>query len=265
MKILVTNDDGIHSPGIRTLIETLSGMGTVIVAAPSEEKSAASHALTISRPLFVKQIRISGVAGFAVDGTPADCIKLAVDKLMPERPDVVVSGINQGANTGINVFYSGTVAAALEATLMGIPAVAVSLASHQAQSFLFSAAFTRSLLGSQCMKSLPAGVFINVNIPNLPEDEIKGIRITRQGEARYSDCYIQQHDPDGRPFYWLTGTRIQGTEELNMDVHAVRAGYISMTPLRANLNADWNSVDIVRWFAELPETLLADLACCRET
>jgi 5'/3'-nucleotidase len=263
MRILLTNDDGISAPGLQTLAESFSDTDLLTIAAPSGDRSAVSHGITIARPIFVQDVPVQGIVGHAIDGTPADCVKLAVDRLMNDRPDIVISGINQGANTGINIFYSGTVAAALEATLMGIPAMAVSMASYTSTAFQFAATVAKFMVMSGTVASIPKGMMLNVNIPNLPENEIQGIRITKQGEGGYRDCYVEYKDPKGRPYYWLTGNKTDSEDNLDIDRHALRAGWISVTPLQSSLNVNSNQPDFVEWLTHTLDRKLSDFLCKR--
>jgi 5'-nucleotidase len=237
MNILVTNDDGIASPGIYALVQALRTVGTVTVVAPDRQQSAVGHALTVSEPLRVTHIwRDEQFFGYAVSGTPADCVKLAVAQLLGRKPDLVVSGINHGYNTGINVLYSGTVSAATEAMLLGIPAFAVSLGSFDEHADCSVAARTAAYIAERYHHlGLPAGTLLNVNVPPLSESEIKGLRITRQGQGMWNDTYQERLDPMGRPYYWLCGTYNHLDNDPNADDVAVEQGYIAVTPIRFQL------------------------------
>ncbi|GIV54211.1 MAG: 5'-nucleotidase SurE [Candidatus Kapaibacterium sp.] len=237
MKILVTNDDGIASQGIYALVQALRKIGDVTVVAPDRQQSAVGHALTVSEPLRVTHIwRDRQFFGYAVSGTPADCVKLAVARLLDQKPDIVVSGINHGYNTGINVLYSGTVSAATEAMLLGIPALAVSLGSFDEQADCTVAAKTAAYLVERYHTfGLPATTLLNVNVPALPESQIKGVRITRQGQGMWNDTYEERLDPMGRPYYWLRGIYNHLDSDPNADDVAVERGYIAVTPIRFHL------------------------------
>jgi 5'-nucleotidase len=242
--ILVTNDDGIHSPGIISLAERLSEIGRVVVVAPDRERSAVGHSLTLHSPLRAEEIR----PGFyAVDGTPTDCVNLGIHGLLDSRPDLVVSGINKGGNLGDDITYSGTVSAAMEATLMGVPAFAVSLEAGPflPENFHMAAAFSRFLAGAVHQNGLPVDTFLNVNIPILPP---RGVRLTRQGKRRYGDVVVEKTDPRGRKYYWI-GVGEPGFQNVEgTDFNAIYNSYISVTPLHLDLTnyrsfetlADWD-------------------------
>ncbi len=201
MKIMLTNDDGIHSFGLHELAEALGREHDVVVVAPDSERSAVSHGLTIRIPLFIRKQAVGYVAGFAVSGTPADCVKLGIDQLVQQEPELIVSGINNGANTGLNVFYSGTVAAALEASFAGIRAIAVSIGSFTPQYVPDAARIIAAIIRDLTISSFPSGVVLNINIPNLPEAEIKGIRLTKQSRMKFKDTYISRENPNGAPLF----------------------------------------------------------------
>lgn len=229
---LLTNDDGFFSEGIQALAQRLKGLGEIFIVAPDREKSATSLSLTLRRPLRVQKVspRI-----FAADGTPADCIYLALKKLLPRRPDLIISGINRGPNLGQqDIAYSGTVAAALQGTFLGIPSVAVSLLPDFRGKFHFSQAarFSRSLILILHKKKLPSGLTLNINIPAPP---VKGIKITRLGEKRYDPEIIEKKDPRENIYYWIgTGNpQVKGNE--GTDVRVVSRGFISITPIHKDL------------------------------
>lgn len=231
MLILVTNDDGIHSAGLQALADRLQAFGRVAVVAPDRERSAIGHALTLHAPLRAEQV---AAQRWAVSGTPTDAVILAIQALLQEKPDLVISGINKGGNLGDDLTYSGTVAAAMEATLMGVPAMAVSLCGPHFKYADFAAAaeFTVQLAASVLEHGLPADTFINVNVPNtIP----LGIRLTRQGKRIYSDAVVVNRDPRGRSYYWV-GTGALGFQDLEgSDFHAINQGYVSVTPLHLDL------------------------------
>ncbi|MCX7930698.1 MAG: 5'/3'-nucleotidase SurE [Chlorobi bacterium] len=247
MNILVTNDDGITSAGIYALATALRSLGTVTVVAPDRQQSAVGHALTVSEPLRVTRFwRDNQFFGYAVSGTPADCIKLAVARLLDRKPDIVVSGINHGYNTGINVLYSGTVSAATEAILLGIPAIAISLGSFDEEVDCSVAARTAAYLVEQYHNlELPPSTLLNVNVPALPEDQVKGIRITRQGQGYWNDTYHERLDPMGRPYYWLAGTYNHLDDDPNSDDVAVDRGYIAITPIHYQLT-DEKAIELLK-------------------
>ncbi len=234
MQILVTNDDGIHSSGLLVLAEALSAVGEVVVVAPDRERSAVSHSLTLHHPLRAEEIR-PGV--FAIDGTPTDCVNLGIHGLFPGRPDLVVSGINRGSNMGDDITYSGTVSAAMEATLMGVPAFAVSLDSPglRREDYLPAARFAARMAAQVARQGLPPDTLLNVNVPLSPSGGIRGVRLTRQGKRVYKDLVVEKLDPRGRKYYWI-GAGELGFENLEgTDFHAVASGFISVTPLHLDL------------------------------
>ncbi len=233
MKILVTNDDGVHAPGIVALAEALRQLGEVAVVAPDRERSAVGHALTLHHPLRVFDLR-PGV--FAIDGTPTDCVNLGIHTLLSFKPDLVVSGINRGGNLGDDVTYSGTVSAAMEATLMGIPAFAISLVTAgNGDHFTAAAAFAVKLAGVISAKGLPADTFLNVNVPDLPADQLLPPLITSQGKRRYEGSIVEKVDPRGRSYYWIGNGEQNFHNIVGSDYHAVSHNHVSITPLHLDL------------------------------
>lgn len=243
MNIMVTNDDGIDAPGIIALAKALRPLGRVAVVAPDREQSAVSHAITLHHPLRAEQ-RADDT--YAVSGTPTDCVNLGIHNLLDFHPDLVVSGINRGGNMGDDVTYSGTVSAAMEATLMGIPGVAVSLATSGSGIHYDDAAlFVRRLVRRIGSESLPPDTLLNVNIPDLPAERVRPPVITRQGRKRYQGAIVDNIDPRGRQYYWIgsiepTYEDIEGT-----DFAAVIRGHISITPLHLDLT-NYASIDLLR-------------------
>ncbi|MDZ4745555.1 MAG: 5'/3'-nucleotidase SurE [bacterium] len=237
MLILVTNDDGIDSPGIQALVQAMSRIGRVIVVAPDRQQSAVGHALTVSSPLRATPFYREGtMLGYAINGTPADCVKLAVSTLLEERPSMVISGINHGSNTSVNAIYSGTVSAATEGTLMGIPSMAVSLDSfNQASDMTLAAEVAHSVASRLCDLGLPAGTLLNVNVPHITRDAFKGLRVTRQGRSVWNDSYDVRKDPQGQPYYWLTGDFVSLEPLPDADDLAVAEGWAAITPLHHEL------------------------------
>lgn len=231
MLILVTNDDGIHSAGLQALADRLQTLGRVAVAAPDRERSAVGHALTLHVPLRADQIAADR---WAVSGTPTDAVSLGIQGLLKEKPDLVISGINKGGNLGDDLTYSGTVAAAMEATLMGVPAIAISKCGpnfHYAD-FAAAADVACRLAAIVLEHGLPADTFLNVNVP---ETAPHGMRLTRQGKRIYADAVVHNRDPRGRAYYWI-GTGELGFQDLEgTDFHAVDKGYVSVTPLHLDL------------------------------
>jgi 5'-nucleotidase len=235
-RILVTNDDGIYSAGIYALHNAMLEIGETYVVAPDSEKSAVGHAITIADPLRVFEIERNGkFFGWAVNGTPADCVKLGVKGILQFKPDLVVSGINQGSNTATNVIYSGTVSAATEGTIMGIPSIAFSLTTFKKTDFSFAAEIARFLAAKVLEHGLPPGTLLNVNIPPFPREEIKGIQITRQGKGRYEEAFEKRVDPANRTYFWLGGTKLLLDTDKDIDEVAVMNQYVSVTPLQYDL------------------------------
>jgi len=247
--ILVTNDDGYDAPGIATLIEILSPLGEVTVVAPDREQSASSHSLTLHRPLRAYRV---GERRFRVDGTPTDCVHLAVTSLTGGvAPDLVVSGINRGLNVGDDVTYSGTVAGALEGTLLQIPSIAVSTEiDDQGQTdYTTVGPFIGLLVPAVLSRGLPRGVLLNVNFPKVPP---RGVRVTRQGTRTYRATALERRDPTGRPYYWIDAADTTPTGEVDGDHLAISDGYISVTPLQANLTHEGSLGEFGSWVGELP-------------
>ncbi len=236
--ILITNDDGIHAPGLAELKGALGGLGNLKVVAPDSERSAMGHAITMLHPLRVVEVNHSGeLFGLAINGTPADCVKLAVHSLLPRLPRLVVSGINLGPNTGTNVLYSGTVSAATEGTILGIPSMAVSLKSFDKQSdFTAAGIYARQFAERILERGLPDGILLNLNVPAIPKETIKGVRLTRLARYRYRDRYDRRQDPRGRDYFWLTGEDAEVLDPASdADAVAVEQGYVSLTPLSYDL------------------------------
>lgn len=231
-KILITNDDGIFAPGIYALWEAMQEVGQTTVVAPDTEQSAVGHAITLSDPLRVEGIhRTGGFEGFAVSGTPADCAKIAIRSLMDKKPDVLISGINRGANLGNNIIYSGTVSAATEGTMLGIPSVAISINSFNSDEFRGAKETASKVVHYLTNNTLPSGTLLNVNVPYCPPEEIKGIKVTRQGNQYFQDDFDQRKDPRGRTYYWMKGKIVDDDQELYYDSKAVCDGYVSITPI----------------------------------
>ncbi|MCS6966429.1 MAG: 5'/3'-nucleotidase SurE [Candidatus Kapabacteria bacterium] len=237
MRILVTNDDGIEAAGLHALADALRPLGEVVIVAPDRQQSAVGHALTVSEPLRVVPFRSNGQhVGYAVNGTPADCVKLAVTSLLPWRPDVVASGINHGRNTAVNILYSGTVSAATEGTLLGIPSLAFSLDAYQPEvDFRAASLIARYLVQHLPQLGVPLGTLLNVNIPALPLEQIRGIRVTRQGASVWRDWYERRRDPWGREYFWLAGEYLLADGIPDADDVALVQGYVSITPIRYEL------------------------------
>jgi len=237
-KILVSNDDGIYSEGIIALREAMMEIGEVYVYAPHKQQSAVGHAITTHLPLRVNPYYMNGeFFGYAVTGTPADCVKLAVTTHMKEKPDLIVSGINHGSNAAINVIYSGTVSAATEGTILGIPSIAFSLTTYVDFDFTYSKKVAKIIARAVLNTGLPPGVLLNVNIPPVPEDKIKGIKVTKQGKSRWNDYFERRVDPQQREYYWLTGTMNSVEDDEDSDIRAIQENYVSVTPIQFDLTA----------------------------
>jgi 5'-nucleotidase len=251
LHILVSNDDGIDAPGIYALVQEMKKIGTVTVVAPDKQQSAVGHAITMNYPLRVKEFKKNGkFFGYAVQGTPADCVKLAVRAILKREPDLVVSGVNHGSNTAISIIYSGTVSAATEGTILGIPSIAVSLTTYAPADFRYSAQIARKLALLVTKRGLPPGTLLNVNVPPLNPKEIKGILITRQGKAIWNDTFDHRRDPNDREYYWLTGGLEAVDTDLEFDEAAVRGNYISVTPIQYDLT-DYKMFETMkRWGVE---------------
>jgi len=238
MNILITNDDGIDSPGILALAQALKEIGNVTVIAPDRQQSAVGHALTVSAPLRAVPFQRNGdMFGFAVNGTPADCVKLGVSTLLAIKPDLVVSGINHGANTAVNVMYSGTVSAATEAMMIGIPALAVSLTSFSLDAEMSVAAdYAKRVAGSMLEWGLQKDTILNMNVPAISREEVKGMRITRLSNSYWDDSYDSRKDPMGREYHWIVGAyRVPEEADIETDDGAVRNGWVSLTPVHYDL------------------------------
>lgn len=235
--ILVTNDDGIDSAGILALVQAMRGIGRVAVIAPDRQQSAVGHALTVSSPLRATPFYRNGeLFGHAINGTPADCVKLGISTLLDAMPRLVVSGINHGANTAVNVLYSGTISAATEATMMSVPAIAVSIDTFAMSADCSVAARYASLIAQYVLDNgLPRGTLLNVNVPHRSAADIRGIRITTQGDSQWDDKYERRADPMGRDYYWLTGRHVMSTGDPLADDVAVAEGFVSITPIHYRL------------------------------
>jgi 5'/3'-nucleotidase len=232
MIILISNDDGVRSEGVLALAEAVESLGQVYVVAPDREQSAASHSLTLHRPLRVEEV---GVRRYAVDGTPTDCVNLAVSGILPARPGLVLSGINKGANLGDDITYSGTVSAAMEGTLLGIPSVAISLVAREHFDFTAAAEFAALLARQVMARPLPPHTLLNVNVPAIPRERMSGVRVTRQGKRRFGDAVVEKRDPRGKKYYWIGGDELGFVDEPGTDFAAVRDGAVSITPVHLDL------------------------------
>ncbi|MBL8986932.1 MAG: 5'/3'-nucleotidase SurE [Gemmatimonadales bacterium] len=249
MNILVSNDDGILAPGIRVLANACREVGNVTVVAPDREQSGTSHSLTLHRPL--RPARTHDGA-FQVDGTPTDCVLLAVGALLPERPDFVFSGINHGPNMGEDVLYSGTVSAAMEAVALGIPGIALSFAGRDPELMSsYHVTLVRLIRQITSIGSFPAETLLNINLPKIPADEVKGVRVTKLGSRFFSGSITPMKDPWGREVFWIGGGDVTWTVDQDSDQAAVKEGYISVTPLHMDLT-NYRLIETVgSWALEL--------------
>lgn len=258
MKLLISNDDGVSALGLRTLADQLATAGhDVTVVCPDRERSATGHGLTLHQPIraeIVRAIFHPAVQAWACDGTPADCVKLALWALLDQPPDLVLSGINHGANLGTDVLYSGTVSAAMEGLIEGIPAIAISLTSFTAQDFAPAAAFAVQLVAQLEKAPLPELTLLNVNVPAIPPTAIAGVAMTRQGIRRYVDVFEKRVDPRGKTYYWLAGEVMEDVpppadqpDGTLTDVEAIRQNLISITPLQYNLTAPRGLTHLHDW------------------
>ncbi len=230
--ILVTNDDGVYAPGIRALFTAMQSLGRAVIVAPEQDKSAVSHSLTMNRPLRVRKLEPDI---HTLDGTPTDCVTIGMNKVLDRRPDLIVSGINPGPNLGDDISYSGTVSAAIEGTMYNIPSLAFSLAGEAPFDFSLAADVAWKLAAMALQFSLPENTLLNINVPACGPADIRGIRFTRQGRRVYKNAIQETFDPWGRKHYWIGGGTVQWTGGEDTDEQALRAGYISVTPIQLDL------------------------------
>jgi 5'-nucleotidase len=265
MKLLISNDDGISALGIRTLANTLAEAGhDVSVVCPDRERSATGHGLTLHQPIraeMVESLFHPAINAWACDGTPSDCVKLALWALLDSPPELVLSGINQGANLGTEILYSGTVSAAMEGIIEGIPSIALSLTSHTHKNFEPAATFAKLLVDQLTAEPLPDLMLLNVNIPPIPWEQIAGATLTRQGVRRYVDVFNKRVDPRGKTYYWLTGEVLEDVQppaglnlpsDIPTDVEVMRNNFISITPLQYNLTYANGLHQLSRWEFKFP-------------
>jgi 5'-nucleotidase len=240
--ILVTNDDGVYSPGIQILAKRLRELDTVVIVAPDRERSAAGHSMTLHRPLLIEEIKESV---YSVNGTPTDSVNIAVKGLLKETPCLVVSGVNKGPNLGDDVTYSGTVAGAIESTILGIPAIAVSLVARKDFRFAEAAEVAARTAKRIIEHGIPPGTLLNINVPNLPLSEMQGTRITRLGKRLYQQLTVERVDPRGKKYYWIGGGEPDWEREEGTDFDAIDRNMISITPLHLDMT-DYASFDTLR-------------------
>ncbi|HEY4643216.1 MAG TPA: 5'/3'-nucleotidase SurE [Bacteroidota bacterium] len=248
LHILVSNDDGIDAPGIYALVQEAKSIGEVTVVAPDKQQSAVGHAITVSYPLRSSRFYKNGeFFGIAVEGTPADAVKLSVRSLLKRKPDLLLSGINHGSNTAISIIYSGTVSAATEGTILGIPSIAISLTTYGTPDFAYAAKFAKKLAILVAEHGLPEGTLLNVNVPSVPEDRIRGVAITKQGKSKWDDTFETRRDPSNKEYFWLTGTMNVVDEEDDIDQRAVLNNMVSITPIHYDLTDYRMLEDMKRW------------------
>jgi 5'-nucleotidase len=243
--ILITNDDGIRAAGLKTLERSLSGLGRIVLVAPESEQSATSHAITLDRPLRIKEYSENR---YSVTGTPTDCVLLAVHRILDTRPDLVVSGINHGPNMGEDVTYSGTVAAAIEGNILDIDSIAISITSWDPGSFEAASNISRYLASRMLEREGKGETFLwNVNIPPLPEKDLRGIRVTKLGSRVYNDSIVKNTDPRGKDYFWIGGGKPGWKVDEKSDFSAVSSGYVSVTPLKVDMTDYKNVIDLEQW------------------
>lgn len=249
--ILITNDDGINAPGIRTLIKLMNQLGDVCVVAPDSPQSGMGHAITINDTLYCERIKVTErepQEEYSCSGTPADCVKIAVNEILKRKPDLCVSGINHGSNSSINVIYSGTMSAAVEAGTQGIPSIGFSLLDYSLDANFKPSEKYISQIVAECLDNgLPTGVVLNVNIPKISEKEIKGIKVCRQANGHWSEEFDKRTNPLGRDYYWLTGIFVNEDKGEDTDEWALENGYISVVPVQFDLTAHHVIKDINNW------------------
>lgn len=254
MKILVTNDDGANARGLYTLVQALKELGDIYVTAPDRQRSGTGHSITVFEPIRVMPLKLKDIKqGWIVGGTPVDCVKLAINRLLPEPVDLVISGINHGPNLGTDVLYSGTVSAAAEGVILGIPAIAVSLNSFSEEmDFGFAADFSKRIVQLVLEHGINPSTLLNVNVPALPTEEIKGVKVSKLGVRNYENLFEERLDPRGNTYYWMGGGIMQEEQDEDSDVYAVENGYISITPVHLDLT----DYDLIHQFRASTERFL---------
>ena len=235
--ILITNDDGVTAPGIRNLVEAVKDLGKIVVVAPDKPQSGMGHAITIGQPLRMQRVTAFGdIEAWSCSGTPVDCVKLAVDKVLHRKPDICLSGINHGANHSINVIYSGTMSAAVEAAIESIPSIGFSLLDHSIDADFTGARKYANLLVKEMLKrKMEKHMVLNVNIPAIEENLIKGAKLCRQAYAKYQENFLERDDPNGRKYFWLTGEFVNFDKGRDTDVWALKNNYVSVVPVQFDL------------------------------
>jgi 5'-nucleotidase len=254
LRILLTNDDGIFAEGLQVLAREIEKIAETFVVAPDHEQSATGHAITMHRPLRaerVKYLHSPELPTWSVNGTPSDCVKLAVEAIMPYRPDMVISGINRGANLGTDVLYSGTVSAAIEGVILGIPAIAVSLAEYREPCYEYAAEFVSRLARVLYNHKASSDTLLNVNVPGCGREKMQGVAITRLGVRQYKNAFEKREDPRGRTYYWLAGELVDMEDGDDTDVAAVKSCKISVTPIQHDLTKYTQIDSLKEWSIEL--------------
>lgn len=247
--ILITNDDGITAPGIRALVNAMKALGDVVVVAPDKPQSGMGHAITINSTLRLHEVKQDGLTEYACSGTPVDCVKIAIDKIITGRkPDLLVSGINHGANSSINVIYSGTMSAAVEGAIEGIPSIGFSLCNYSIEADFTAATHFAGIIAKNVLDhGLPNGVCLNVNFPDVPLDIIKGVKVCRQAKALWQEEFDERKDPYGRKYYWLTGKFVDLDGGEDTDVFALENNYVSVVPTQFDLTAHSAISEMKKW------------------
>jgi 5'-nucleotidase len=248
MKILLSNDDGVYAPGLKALYDALKTVADVIVVAPDRDRSAASKSLTLTSPL---RARVQEQGFICVNGTPTDCVHLALTGYVNDKPDMVVAGINAGANLGDDVLYSGTVAAATEGRFLGYPAIAVSLAGDKHEYYTTAATVVKNILQRLLEQPLPPDTILNINVPDLPLEAIKGFEVTRLGQRHRAEGMVQTTDPRGRTIYWVGSAGAEQDAGPGTDFHAIREGFVSVTPLHVDLTHYKTMPAISSWISSV--------------
>lgn len=254
MNILISNDDGIYSKGIYELAKRMTRLGKVTVVAPDKEQSAIGHAITMHQPLRCKKIKLYDldIDAWWVNGTPADCIKLGVETLLPKRPELIISGINNGENLGTDIIYSGTVSAAIEGSIFNIPAIAVSYAKHGETDFSAAAHVAANIIEQVLEYAAGSKMLMNINIPEISSvNELKGVKIAKLGVKKYRNNFEERKDPRGNSYYWLAGELIKDEIKEDTDIYAVRNGYVSITPIHVDLTGYGEIEKIKAWDIKL--------------
>lgn len=242
MKILITNDDGIHAIGIKKLASSLKDIGEITVIAPDTERSATGHAITMHHPLRINKVDFFDkcIKAFSINGTPSDCVKIGVETIMTTPPDIIVSGINNGPNLGTDVIYSGTVSAAIEGAIHNIPSIAISIYGDKDEMNYDGASYySCKIIENSIRNNIPNNLVLNVNVPSLDRKDIKGIKLSHLGNRKYTNSFEKREDPMGKTYYWLAGSLIEIKNSKDSDVESVKDGYISVTPLHFDLT-DYN-------------------------